>query len=594
VFEVLHRSAMGRIGRWTVDGRVLDTPAIAFVDTERFPAPPWAEAVATRREPPAGKFAFAFAGSFFEPAETHGGLPLPPRSGLSPSVSSIDLPHSPVKGPIAVVSSPGQLKPDASAETIVLEGGPVFLERAKDFVRTVVGFRETFGPARLLFVPGIAAPEIVAVLVYAGVDVIDSSRVAMETALGFYETPDGAVPRESLQELPCRCPSCERGGPLLDHNYHALWQELATARMAIRQGSLRELAERRSVNTPWATAVLRELDLRHHEFQERWFPVSDGLVRAYSPQSLSRPDVVRFRRFVTIEYEKPPSARILLFLPCSARKPYAESKTHRRFRRAVEAAGNANAVHEVIVTSPLGLVPRELERSYPAAHYDIPVTGDWSHDETAMLSEMLTSYLARNRYDAVIAHVATEAPFVAAAVPGAEFTSGNHPASDESLATLTAALRKVLEGLPRVRSFVGRWEDVASLARFQFGPVGAAMMDGTSLRGRWPFARLIRGGTQLGAIAERGLIALSLAGGEVLREKGAFCVEIEDFHPKGNIFAIGVVRASPEIRVGSEVAVVHGDQVRAIGMARMNAREMVDFRRGEAVRVRHRAPASKP
>ncbi|MEK6911446.1 MAG: hypothetical protein AABX36_01410, partial [Candidatus Thermoplasmatota archaeon] len=105
MFEVLNRSAMGRIGRWTVDGRVLDTPSIAFVDTERFPAPSWAEAVATRREPPPGKFAFALAGSFFEPAETHGGLPLPPRSGLSPSVSSIDLPHAPVRGPIAVVSS---------------------------------------------------------------------------------------------------------------------------------------------------------------------------------------------------------------------------------------------------------------------------------------------------------------------------------------------------------------------------------------------------------------------------------------------------------------------------------------------------------
>src|SRR3970282_605259 len=124
-----------------------------------------------------------------------------------------------------------------------------------------------------------------------------------DAALAPSQSPRGAVSRDFLQALPCRSPSCERGGPLLDHNYHALWQELATARMAIRQGSLRELAERRSVNTPWATAVLRELDLRHHEFQERWFPVSDGFVRAYRPQSLHRPEVVRFRRFVTIADE---------------------------------------------------------------------------------------------------------------------------------------------------------------------------------------------------------------------------------------------------------------------------------------------------
>ena len=34
-----------------------------------------------------------------------------------------------------------------------------------------------------------------------------------------------------------------------------------------------------------------------------------------------------------------------------------------------------------MVTSPLGLVPRSLEDFWPAAHYDIPVTGDWDSDE---------------------------------------------------------------------------------------------------------------------------------------------------------------------------------------------------------------------
>ena len=34
-----------------------------------------------------------------------------------------------------------------------------------------------------------------------------------------------------------------------------------------------------------------------------------------------------------------------------------------------------------MVTSPLGLVPRDLEEVWPAGHYDIPVTGDWTQDE---------------------------------------------------------------------------------------------------------------------------------------------------------------------------------------------------------------------
>ena len=584
---------MGRIGRWTVDGFVLTTPTIAFVDTDRFPAPPWCEAVATRKDPPPGKFAFTLAGSFFEPSEPRGGIPLPPRSGLPPGAASVEIPRESIRGPIAIASSVHQVKPEAPIEAVIVEGGPVFLEHPKEFVRTVVAFRESFGPSRLLFVPGLAAPEVLAVAVYAGLDVLDSSRVAMETALGLYETADGALPRASLEELPCRCPSCEKGGPLLEHNYHVLSQELATIRVAIRQGSLRELAERRAVNNAWSTAVLREFDLRHYDFQEPNFPVSNGIVRAYSTQSLTRPDVVRFRRFVASGYEKPPSARILLLLPCSARKPYAESNTHRRFRRAIEACGNPNAIHQVIVTSPLGLVPRELERAYPAAHYDIPVTGDWSRDEVAMLEDSLASFIARNPYQAVVAHVATEAPFVAGAIPDAVFTAGDRPASDESLTGLTEALWKLTDGTPRVGRTARSLEDVSSLARFQFGTTGRAFMEGTTLRGRWPFGRLMRGGTQVGAVSERGLIAVSVAGGEILRQHNAFCVEIEDFEPRGNIFAVGVVHASSEIRVGSDVAVVHDAEVRAVGVARMNARELVDLERGEAVRVRHRARGLK-
>ncbi|HEV8594454.1 MAG TPA: PUA domain-containing protein, partial [Thermoplasmata archaeon] len=55
------------------------------------------------------------------------------------------------------------------------------------------------------------------------------------------------------------------------------------------------------------------------------------------------------------------------------------------------------------------------------------------------------------------------------------------------------------------------------------------------------------------------------------------------------VFAVGVVRADDRIRVGDEVVVRHGGEVRAVGVAAMNPREMVDLRRGEAVKVRHRA-----
>ena len=578
---------MGRLGRWTFEGHEVTTPNVSFVDGESTPAPAWAEVIISRHGPVAGKVSIGLGGSFFLPSPATGDLPLPERSGLPPGMD-LEVPREATRGLVALLSSLDSAPVAESVEVVFLEGGPSYLDRPKEFARAIVEFRKRFGAARLLAVPGLAAPHNLGILVYAGVDLLDSSRIAFDTALRRYHTADGAVPRDSLEELPCRCPSCSTGGSLLDHNHHMLWQELAVARTAIRHGTLRELAERRAVNDPWSTAVLRELDLRHYDFQELYFPVADGAVRAYSAAALTRPDVVRFRRFLASSYRKPLSGRILLLLPCSARKPYEESRSHRRFREAIDACGNPGAVHEVIVTSPLGLVPRELERSYPAAHYDIPVTGDWSRDEIEMLQSALLALLERNHYDAVVAHVSTEAPFVRETVPQAEFTAESRPAGEEALAQLTEALRTAVEGIPAIALSKRRLEDIASLARSQFGAAGEPLVAGATLKGRWPFLRIMRAGQQLGMVTDRGPISLTMAGGAVLAEQRVGCVDIEDFFPEGNVFAVGVTGATPDVRVGSEVAVVHGGKVRAVGVARMHAREMVDFRRGEAVRVRHR------
>jgi archaeosine synthase len=78
-----------------------------------------------------------------------------------------------------------------------------------------------------------------------------------------------------------------------------------------------------------------------------------------------------------------------------------------------------------------------------------------------------------------------------------------------------------------------------------------------------------------------------LGGGDILSRADAYWVEIEDFQPKGNVFAVGVVDAAPEVRPGDDVVVRHKGEVRAVGTARLGWREMKDLERGEAVHVRH-------
>ena len=103
---------------------------------------------------------------------------------------------------------------------------------------------------------------------------------------------------------------------------------------------------------------------------------------------------------------------------------------------------------------------------------------------------------------------------------------------------------------------------------------------------------MIRDGRQVAMHTGRGMLSLTLEGGAILSDADAYWVEIEDFIPKGNIFAVGVADAAPEIRAGDEVVVRHRREVRAVGTARLNPREMIDLERGEAVHVRHTIPAS--
>jgi len=249
-------------------------------------------------------------------------------------------------------------------------------------------------------------------------------------------------------------------------------------------------------------------------------------------------------------------------------------------------------VHEVIVTSPLGLIPRELERFYPAGAYDIPVTGDWSRDEAAVVADDLEAFVESNRYDSVVAHLGAEGPIVHRVLPEAFLSSKDRPTSDDSLVALTRTLDQVVGSYGPVARGARFAEDLSTIARFQFGDAGKALVSGATFRGRFPDVRVLRQGTQVAMHTGRGLLSLTLAGGEILSKANAYWVDIEDFHPVGNIFAVGVRDASPEIRPGDEVAVRHGGEVRAVGTARLSSREMKDFDRGEAVHVRHVREAS--
>lgn len=590
MLELLERGGLGRTAEWVRGDRTIRTPTILFVHRPARAAPAYAEALVAEERIEDARFQLRVGGSPFARRDPVHPDDLPPTKGLPRSLAELESPQPAVAGDVGLVTSEADLDACRAADAVFLANGVEYLRHPREFVALLARVREVLGPGKVVGITGIAAPSNLAVLVYGGVDLMDSSRLVLDSARGLFHTSDGVFPESEVDRNACACPACAAGEDVLAHNERALHRELLVVRNHIAHGRLRELVERRLANDPWNTAVLRHLDRRHTELLEAYTPVSGGELLAYSHESLTRPEVVRFRGRVRARYRRPGSARVLLLLPCSARKPYSASRSHRRFRDAILASGNPSVVHEVIVTSPLGVIPRELERFYPARAYDIPVTGDWSRDEAAVVMDDLRAFVASNGYDAIVAHLGAEAPIVLEAIPDARPTSDGKPTSDGSVAALTATLKQLTSSMDRVPGGRRFAEEMGNIVRFQFGEAGGPLVQGASFRGRFPDVRVLRGGVQLAAHTARGMLSLTLDGGRILAEANAFCVEIEDFLPKGNVFAVGVTGASSDIRPGDEVVVLHGREVRAVGTARMGPREMVDLRRGEAVHVRHVVP----
>ena len=79
------------------------------------------------------------------------------------------------------------------------------------------------------------------------------------------------------------------------------------------------------------------------------------------------------------------------------------------------------------------------------------------------------------------------------------------------------------------------------------------------------------------------------------RVTGARSLEVEvvpELQLKGDLFAPGVARADPAIRVGDAVVLVRAGDVIGAGEATLPGRLMMQLRHGKAVEVRHRAPAA--
>lgn len=595
---------MARVGKWLIEDqdKEVTTPNVLFISGDGIKTPDEAELFISNEIPSEGKPSILPSPSLFidqwNEASDYTVSPslFYPVSQVDLNIHAAEMNKKNFTDRIFVVSGKEAAIPKAVegiyAEVYVLANSMHLIRNPKSFVNTIVRLKEAIGYQRLIYTPGLGNPHHIALLAYLGIDFFDSVPLLLNARLGYYLTPQGKLSKDDIEEQFCYCPYCQKGksdyNSILGHNYLESLSELKSVRNAIRNGQLRELVEARIRSEPHMVSALRILDNLYYEFQEKYLPVTGGNLIAASNESLFRSEIVRFRERIKERYKKPPHKKILLLLPCSAKKPYSFSKTHRAFRRAINESGNQRIIHEVIITSPLGIVPRELELFYPAQNYDIPVTRTWSKDEIAMIGEGIRSFMKINEYDKVVAHLPEDYMFIKDYLPDFINTCEDTPTSSLSLDKLKEVLSEQVKSYQKIGSQTELKENMKNIARVQFGDGGELLVQNAVIKGRYPNLKIIKDGKQIGMlVGKRGLISLTLEGGKILAKQNKYWVRIDDFIPKGNIFAVGILDADKDIRIGDDVVVVKNDGLVGVGVAQMNPWEMIESDRGEAVRIRH-------
>ncbi|MCD6370611.1 MAG: DUF5591 domain-containing protein [Thermoplasmata archaeon] len=419
------------------------------------------------------------------------------------------------------------------------------LRNTKELVDYTLKIRNKLGFGKIFYAPGIP-PHLIPIFFYLGYDLFDDSRERMDSYSLIGKVPSGI---DNFSKF------------ILDESIRAF-----------KFGRLRELVE--GIPDNKAKEILRYLDLKYYREQERFWPIWNERLEAVSHDSLFRPDVQRWMRRLKERYRKPKYAKHLLLIPCSAKKPYSLSKTHREMKRHIKST-----MHEVILTSPLGLVPRELESFYPAQNYDIPVIGHWYEEEIKMIRDMLSWYLEKFEYESIISYLPESMRFLNDILReyGAEIIWGNN------LDALERETKKIDYHVPHGKILR---ESLGSLAAYQFN-ISPEYMEGIKVKGKYPRINIWNKGKRFfGYNIQKGMLTLTEESSRVLLRERKYVVWIDDFHPEGDVFAAGILNATPEIREGDEVAVAFDDELRAWGTARMCSYDMVNEKKGKAVKIR--------
>lgn len=283
----------------------------------------------------------------------------------------------------------------------------------RKFLRIIFKIKEELDNNIVLMVSGRIIPKYYPILIYLGIDLIDCSYLLYLSSENFYDTIEYLLPVYKIKYLPCSCTVCKRNLKynltdkyssekmelLTLHNIISAYTYMQKIKLYMRMEDFRGFIEKSSFDDMNIISTLKILDTQYFDILRFETPItqSNKSIKCFGPSSYHRPDFQEFRERLVKNFTPETWTKLIILIPCSAKKPYSESKSHRKFQNIIRKFPDFPDFQEVILTSPLGAIPRQLENIYPVNSYDISVTGEWDKEEIDIASKMLISLL--KKYD---------------------------------------------------------------------------------------------------------------------------------------------------------------------------------------------------
>lgn len=495
----------------------------------------------------------------------------------------------------------GILETDCSL--IILNDLSKLFTNQRKLAEKMSNLRTRLSPDIGLYLPGSVSPALYSFLTYIGIDFFDNSIAYQVSKNGYFLTEDGVFPIDS--HPPCYCSQCiSTPKNIFRHNETVLKNALARVNFALRNGTLRSLVEQDIHRNITFAATLRHLDTKFGELLRRRTPIiSSTKVKCLGEESLNRPVVSEFRERVKERFRPHSSSRIIILLPCSARKPYTMSRSHIMFRNAIKKAGSSifSMLSELIVTSPLSVVPRELENIYPARFYDIPVAGSWSEKEIEITSNLLSNVLSHYQEDCIIINHLHGSGYEdiiervreKSSLEVIDTSYKAPPTSHQSLQELSEALVNTKErfSLNQTEKVNSNTKKIQAIADFQYGPgTGKRIFHGKiKLKGRYPRSpQIFRDDKHIATMhASTGYLSLFPAYTKEVSEISLNKLDFgADYVSGSNIYAPGCLKADTHILPEDEVFVLFENDVIATARALVSGEDMNKMTSGKVAEIK--------